>query len=321
METYDFISKSISLDQVKQIIRTAIPPYDPNEFRYSPRVDKDGYVATGDVQMSVTVLRNAARELNITVEIDSSNGLDLALVADAGSDYQVTIAMSPDTVNKLHKDGYFLYGFKAVQSTNKGGQPLTWFKTRGYSASTVVSWAEQYQAYTSTSTIIPNGQITATFSVPIDLNQTLVVDQPGGTGEVQNGGVATAISILSKLTQGYTCGISQLAPGKTDASPMCAFPLHGKNLDVIAPIEKVLLMFATDAVNTGVVIVQSFSPGVLIDLTHSNQRRVSYDIDSGWSWDGGAWAQEIEASTKLAPLLIEEVPVTPTFKRRARVLA
>lgn len=100
-----------------------------------------------------------------------------------------------------------------------------------------------------------------------------------------------------------TCGISQMVAGS--AKPMCAFPLSGSDLDVFAPIEKVFLMFATKQVNTGTVIEQSFGQGVFIDLTAQNSRNLTYDIDAGWSWDGGVWAKAYPASTLMVPFLIE----------------
>lgn len=321
MYVYDFVSTRITEPQVRSIINTA--GYTATDYRYTPRASHDGYVVQDGPVMNVNRLENAAKKLKLDngLEIFSPNNLMLAADAPA-SDYQVTITMSDTTANALSLAGFFLYGFKAVQSTNNSGLPLVWFKTQTYSTNTVITWAEQYEGYTSTSTLIPNGEIVATFSAPMALGQTLLVNQPTGTGEVDNGGVPTAISIQSAVQKQFTCGISQTPSGSTTPSPMCAFPLYGDTLDVIAPIEKVLLMFSTNPVNTGVVIEQSFSAGLLIDLTSSNQRQVSYDINTGWSWDGGAWGQPIAASTHLAPLLVDApAPPARNFQRRALVLA
>ncbi|MBF0306785.1 MAG: hypothetical protein HQL40_17520 [Alphaproteobacteria bacterium] len=221
---------------------------------------------------------------------------------DAGTPYQVTITMNSTTVSTLLSGNFVLYGFKAVQST-AAGSPLVWFQTQSFSATTVVGWTEQYQAYTSTSTIIPNGEIVSSFAANITLGQQMNVSA-GGLGTVVAGGPATAISILNTTSTQYTTGISQVTNGV--AQPVCAFPLYGNNEDVIAPIEKVLLMFSTRPVNTGTVIEQSYGPGILIDLTASNQRTVAYDINAGWSWGGFNWAQQIPASSDLIPLLIDD---------------
>ena len=219
------------------------------------------------------------------------------------ADYQVNIIMSDATVNALLEQGYNLYAFKAVDASNKKGAPLVWFKTKTFATSTEIDWQVDYEAYTSLSEIIPKGIIKASNHYPIDLGQTLVVTGATGTGKVQGTGTEGAISIVNQTSTGMTCGISQKVGG--NAAPMCAFPLNGNMLDVIAPIEKVLLMFATNALNTGTVIFQSFSQGVLIDLTASNTRDVNYDINTGWSWDGGTWAKKIAPGTDLVPFLIE----------------
>lgn len=221
------------------------------------------------------------------------------------SDYEVTIKMSSDTVNALQDGNYSLYGFKAVQSTQGGGAPLVWFKISAekLSLTTEVDWQVQYQAYVSKDSIIPNGQVTASNAVDVNLGQKWEVDKTG-SGPVVKGSVPTAIELLNTAASEWpSAGISQMQAGK--ANPLCAFPLYGNQMDVIAPIEKVLFMFATNQVDTGTVIFQAFTQGVLIDLTSDNQRGVSYDINQGWSWGGFNWAQSIPPTTNLVPFLIE----------------
>ncbi len=89
---------------------------------------------------------------------------------------------------------------------------------------------------------------------------------------------------------------------------MCAFPLFGKNTEVIAPIEQVALMFAKQKVNTGTVIYQAFGQGIFIDLTSDPEREVSYDIYQGWSWNNLPWAQTIPSNADLVPFLIQFSP-------------
>ncbi len=180
--------------------------------------------------------------------------------------------------------------------------PLVWFRTDTFSATTNVDWQVQYQAYTSRSAIIPNGQIDASYSTDINLGQMLNV-VAGGTGTVVGGGPSTAISIQNTTTTPFTCGISEVTGGS--AKPLCAFPLYGTQMDVMAPIEKVLLMFSTTPVNTGTVIEQAYSSGIFIDLTSAQQRAVNFDINNGWDWGGFAWARQIPPTSNLVPLLIE----------------
>ncbi len=219
------------------------------------------------------------------------------------ADYEVSISMTPDTVTKLVEGNYNLYGFKAVQSSQGGGVPLVWFKTDTFSATTKVDWQVQYQAYTSRSDIVPDGHIDASYATDINLGQMLNV-VPGGTGAVVDGGPSTAISIQNTTATPFTCGISEMTGGK--AKPLCAFPLYGNQMDVMAPIEKVLLMFSTTTINTGTVIEKAYGTGIFIDLTSAPQRDVVYDINNGWDWGGYAWAEQIEPDWKLVPLLVEK---------------
>jgi hypothetical protein len=218
--------------------------------------------------------------------------------------YAVNITMTQPTVQALQSNKYILYAFKAVRSVGQGA-PVVWFQTTDYGKDTAVSWTEQYQAFTSTSQIIPNGVVVASNSYPIGLQQTLNVTDPSGIGEVDaTTGTPDAIVIDNETSTQLTCGISQTDP-QGHPAPMCAFPLFGNGLDVIAPIEKVAFMFAQLPVDTGTVVEQSYGQGILIDLTENNSQAVAYDINAGWSWGGGPWAQTLPPSTNLVPFLIQ----------------
>jgi len=224
------------------------------------------------------------------------------------SGYQITIQMSDATVDGLQGDGYQLYAFKAVEGSG-GGVPVVWFSSSTFSQSTVVSWTEAYQAYTAQAMQLgSNVTISTLASYPIELGEQLNVTNPEGTGVVVSGGPdPQAIAVLNQTanppTPGtpMTCGISQ-QQGDGSYQPLCAFPLTGVGLDLIVPIEKVFLMFATLPVNTGTVIEKSYGPGVLVDLTSANQQSVAYDIDAGWTPQ--PWAAVYPATTALVPLLI-----------------
>jgi len=312
MHEYDFISKTITEANVKSIIEKA--GYLSGNYTYQQRVDGDGYLVRGAGKMSITSLENAAKKLGFT-KLTISSPLNLSLVvAGDRADYQVNITMSQETVYQLFQGNYYLYGFKAVQTTIPGGAPLVWFMTQNYAMSTVVGWQKQYQAYTSNNIIIPNGEITPIFSASITLGQTLSVGSDG-SGQVVTGGPSTAISIMNKSMTKFTCGISEVQ--NSAVNPLCAFPLYGNSVDVIAPIEKVLLMFSSSLVPTGTVIMQAFASGLLIDLTSDNMRTVSYDFNKGWSWGGSSWAQQVPSNANIIPLLIETS--IPSFQRRALV--
>ncbi len=317
-DSYFFLSRNITVAQVQSIIDQA--EYRSADYNYTQLLDRTGVEAEGTPVMNVNRLERAAKDLRIRVEISSGPAASGIARGDAGSDpesdlafaiastpYSVTISMSGSTVQTLLASNFQLYGFKAVQTTLGGGAPTVWFKTGTFSSTTAVNWTEQYQAYTSTTVNFgPNTQIVASDSQNINLGQTMTV-AAGGIGTVVNGGTTSAISIFNTTSTQFTCGINQMQSvnGAQVPTPLCAFPLYGNMLDVIAPIERVLLMFSTLPVNTGTVIYQAYSQGVLIDLTSVQQRAVTFDINAGWSWGGGSWGQSVAANANLVPLLIE----------------
>jgi hypothetical protein len=215
--------------------------------------------------------------------------------------YGINVGMSSETVSALRNGGFALYGFKAIQCSAAGGAPLVWFKQLSFMNQTQISWQEQYQAYVSTDQIISGGTVHASSAINIGLGQTATADGNGNLTASSNG-TPGAVSILNQGSAPWTAGISQTTNGQSN--PICALPLYGHMLDVLAPLEKVLLTFASNTVNTGAVLYRSMSSSVMIDLTDAAQRSVTFDINQGWSWDGGTWASSVEANAQLVPLLI-----------------
>lgn len=219
------------------------------------------------------------------------------------ADYKVTITMSADTVTKLADAGFWLYGFKGFWISGDSAVPLLWFRDRHYGESTVVSWPEQYEAYSSYISHgedVPRTEIVTTFSAPIELGQTLEISAHD-IGTVISNGIPQGIAIYNMTTTQYTCGLSMRDGGS--AAPFCAAPLYGGATQVFAPCFNLLLMFSTDPISVGHSVEQSSGPALLIDLTTSHQREISYDIDQGWGWNNATWARRVALRTALAPLL------------------
>lgn len=220
------------------------------------------------------------------------------------AEFTVVIQMQQQTVEELVSGRYSLYGLKAVRAYGTG-EPTVWFSTDEYSLQTEVSWADQYQAYASTSVVMPNGQITATSTYDIQPGQTLTV-QKDGTGSVSSTGEPAAITIYNSTTTEFTCGISQRVDGGA-FTPVCAIPLYGLHMEAIWPTDKVFLVFSDVPVPPGTVLTHTYSQGILVDLTGESERTVSYDINQGWTWEGGGpWATTYPAGTYLTPVLIEQ---------------
>jgi hypothetical protein len=217
-------------------------------------------------------------------------------------DYNVTIHMTNTTVKQLKEEGWSLYGFKAVQASQQGGRPLVWFSYSNFLESVSIDWSEKYQAYISQSEIISDGHIKASSERDIKLGQKLTVASGGSILPVEKGDSDIAISIRNGGGEPLTCGISQQQGNAM--TPLCAFPLHGNSTDVIAPIEKILLFFATKTVRTSSVVEKAYGKGVWLDLTAQNEVTLKYDINTSWDAGGAVWADTVPENTDLVPLLI-----------------
>ena len=231
--------------------------------------------------------------------------------------------MSAPTVAQLRKGSFALFAFRAVKSNDTSGRPLVWRKTNRYAIETQIQWPLAYQAYTSFAPLTPNQRITPGFSTQASLGQTLKVDQAGAIGTVINSGAARAISIDNQIKESFTCGLSQDTKAETprDATqggePFCGFPIFPGFVQVPFPIEQVLVVFSSAALEPGDVINGSLaanglspserfavSPALLIDLTGVTERRVSFDLTEGWQWGNQSWGVPVAATADLVPILI-----------------
>lgn len=235
---------------------------------------------------------------------------DNALESDAplpyvnvvGSPYAIDIAMSPATVNALANGRYQLFMFKAVQSAVGGGMPTVWSATSRYSALTKVNWTEQYYAYASTQEIRNGVNFLGSDTAQINLGQYLDV-AANALVSVNNGATPQGITSRNLTTTPFTTGLAQPGPGSTEPAPICAFPLYGKNMDLMIPRQKVALVFAAAPLEQGMVIESSIGPAVLVDLTLRNSATLEYDVNKGWSWNGNV-ASDIPADQFVQTLIV-----------------
>lgn len=220
--------------------------------------------------------------------------------------FRINLNLDRNTADSLFDAGFSLFGFKAVATPIANTEPLVWFSTRNYVTSTGIEYEQEYGAYTSTTEIIDGAQINATFNVPIQFDQTLVVNRENGTGDVEPGGFPTGISIQNQSGVQFTSGITQYNPDGVQTE-LCASPLFGPNLNQYTPIEMVMLTFATGRMVNGTVIERAFAPGALIDLTGApNQTRdVTYELNSGWQEE--VFLKMISPGQVLSDFLISNV--------------
>jgi hypothetical protein len=224
------------------------------------------------------------------------------------SNYGVNLNMSASTVAKAKAMGFTLYGFKSVKTSSQGAAPVVWFKDEDYLQTNIITWSEQYQAYTSLTDPIGGGSIASLTAANADLGQEADVDLYGnitvknGTPGLVTDNSAQAITIVNTSDVPFTTGLASVQNGVSKA--MCAVPLYGYTSTFIAPIETITLMFASENVDTGSVVYRTYAQALQIDLTASNTRTVAFDINSSWSWGNEAWGTLIPRGEDLQPYVI-----------------
>lgn len=229
--------------------------------------------------------------------------------------YSVNVGLSPNALNYLVKGGYNLYGFKAVGGGVQGGQPVVWFieNSQQLAEANTIKWEEKYSVYDSTTTISDQVTITASNTASIDLGQLGTISSVDKIITVTNGTQPTLIEIVDNYTPNVlTVGMCQSV--NNVVNPLCAFPLAGNFAMTLQPIEKIVLFFATNQLNTGTVVMQSLSSAILIDMTgQTKPLSVSYDLTSGWGGNTLGIFTQIPSGTALNNYLLPSVGTALSF--------
>ncbi|MET9530760.1 MULTISPECIES: hypothetical protein [unclassified Streptomyces] len=206
--------------------------------------------------------------------------------AAPGVRYAVRVNMPAATVRQLTAAGHRLLMFKAVQSEQStGGLPVLWSSTSTYTTRTELAWTEQYYAFVTAGETPAGARLAGVDLTRVAPGQTLDVG-PGARGTVIGGGTPGAVTISDTTAIPLSCGLAQPAPEGGAPVPVCSLPLAGQGQNVVFPIGQVVLAFAADAPAPGSVVESAPGPAVQVDLDRMSPADLSYDVDSGWSWDG-----------------------------------
>lgn len=237
----------------------------------------------------------------------------------------ISITINSQSVSALNRSGAKLIICKSVGNSDQATFPLLWSVLSPISESMHVSYKSEMQAYTSTAVTIQPGQVVEqNSSALIAPGQIFVVDQnAGGGGQIKNGGQPpSAVNFQNATGVQYTCGLMQ-AQGSGNLVPYCFAPLFGAgDQETFFPLDKILLGFCTGKAVEGMYLtnlvglvapaalhmdraVARVTKTVLVDLTSSDKRAISFDVNAGWSWGEETWAQTYPATTPLAAILIE----------------
>jgi hypothetical protein len=239
--------------------------------------------------------------------------------------FEILISLNEKTIDALSRSGYSLYAFHVVACSDKAGLPLVWFKQATFSSTISLKWKDNYEAYTSSSKLNAGNPIRVGFTVPIQLGQLLKV-RDGGIGDVTPGKIETGISILNTSKTEFVCGTSSTI--SNPAGQMCALPLYGGTMQIIAPLAQVFLMFTQQRYEPDTAVEVSTGPGMTVQVSDSETRDVTFDINKGWCWGNFAWGREIPANSDIThqivrtseALIAEAAKATREFREGLRPL-
>ena len=221
----------------------------------------------------------------------------------------LTITLSPHTVQSLNREDMALYLFAAVRHGpfasgargTAGGAPLVWLRRTPLLQTTPLTFEDTLNIYLSSTEIESNAVVVVGAQVGITLGQTALLNDDRQLKAVVSG-LADTVTLINEDDQPWTWGLCRTIADQ--AAPLCAFPLHGHAMGMLAPTDRILALFATDSTPPGAIVQTAFGPGLLIDFTGAATREVAFDIDTGWQSGGSVWATPVPAGSALAPLLI-----------------
>ena len=227
--------------------------------------------------------------------------------------YTLNIACSGPTVQALVAEGNALVAFSAVQGSDDSALPLVWLVTTAFGEKFPLSWSATYGAYASTTPLTPGRIVQMSTTALIAPGQRFRV-QAGPIGSVTGAGVAGKIAIENVATTEWICGTQQTVNGAL--APVCAYPLHGGNVQTIVPLPQVVLLFTTAPMRVGEVWRSDLSHGPILslDMTLQTSASVTYDVDAGWSWPDTQLGAKTISQEQVVSTLIQPFP--PPFLTR-----
>jgi hypothetical protein len=219
------------------------------------------------------------------------------------TDRALVITLDQATSSALQANGYHLYAFRPVVSSNKSGVPLVWTRLDTYLQSISIDFTSiALTAYISTDAIAVNQAVGIGVDTAVVTGQTVTVSA-GGTLSVADNAPAGDIYIVSNATAAYTCGLAAEIDTQS-VTPFCAFSLYSRFEVTMQPADAIFVMWATSTYDTAVYMQQSLGPGLLVAFDGTTQRTVAYDITDGWQTDNAGWAVPVASGANLVTTLI-----------------
>jgi hypothetical protein len=218
--------------------------------------------------------------------------------------YSVTIDLDNETLAALN-NGFQMQVYKGVKTSSPtGALPTVWFDVNKFASTVTVSWEEQFGGYFSNTQVRNGVVVDISTQQPMNPGDVITLSDTGSASVSTTGGVDGAFAFKSDQTTEWTSGLlSKNSQGKF--SPICAFPQYGAVGNIMAPYEKILLLFTQDQLDTGAVVETAVSRSISIIMsTLKPTANVGFSINTGWETNGNPQAKENPQNFALAPDLI-----------------
>jgi hypothetical protein len=218
--------------------------------------------------------------------------------------YRVTIDLDNDTLAAL-KNGFQMQVYKGVKTSSPSGAlPTVWFDVNKFANTVTVSWEEEFGGYFSNSQVRNGVVVDISTQQPMNPKDVITLSDTGSASVNTIGGVDGAFSFKSDQPTEWTSGLlSKNSNGKF--APICAFPQYGAVGNIIAPYEKILILFTQEQLDTGAVVETAVSRSVSIIMsTIAPTANVGFSINKGWDTKGNPQVKENAQNFLLAPDLI-----------------
>lgn len=218
--------------------------------------------------------------------------------------YSVKISLDDTTLNALN-NGFKLQVFKGVKAASPaGGLPTVWLTVDQFSNEVVLSWQENYGGYFSKTSVQEGNVVDVSTSNPMSPGDVITLSNSGSSSVSTIGGVPGAYCFESQKTDMWTSGLISAVNGK-DPTPICAFPQYGAVGNIMAPYDKILVLFTQGQVDTGAVLETALSKSVSVILsTLTPTATLAFNINTGWDTMGNPQAKQNPQNFALAPDLI-----------------
>ncbi|HUI19457.1 MAG TPA: hypothetical protein VLZ74_00195 [Methylocella sp.] len=230
--------------------------------------------------------------------------------------YNVTVSIDGATRDYLMGHSYSMYVFKGVQAGG-GAVSTVWQTITGQQlygqATNVINWTENFYIGETQVQMTNGATITGTAPyngadgnpAPVALGKLYTYDTTGWQPQPKPGPQPQSFAITNLPKQTNNFYVSQNDSGQY----IVVQNLVGNGgLGTFQPLESIAILLATQSYDTGTLIIQTYTPGIIAMLSgQAPNVQVAYNVNTGWSGPGNQ-TKNIGAVDSMYDALINATP-------------